>query len=90
MAVTWICGVVVIKQLAVTLLVTAPPQVLLPVAVETLVTEQFVGATKLPVNFAESPGAKTANVSTGVVPLRLFSTMTLVSITLPLLLTVPP
>jgi hypothetical protein len=44
MAVTLIAGAVRIVQVDVTELVTATPQILLPVAMEMLVLEQFVGA----------------------------------------------
>jgi hypothetical protein len=43
-AVTTICGVVVIKQVVLTAFVTATPQMLRPVAVEVLVVKQLVGA----------------------------------------------
>ena len=44
MAVTAICGVVKIEQVALAVLVTETPQTLPPVAVEMLVLEQLVGA----------------------------------------------
>ena len=89
MAVTTMAGAVRIGQVELTELLTATPHVLLAEAVETLVIEQFVEAWKLPVKSAEAPGASEAAVKTGVVPLRLFITTTLVSVIFPEFRTVP-
>jgi hypothetical protein len=82
-------GAVRIAQVELAELLTATPQVLRAVAVETLVIEQLVDAWKLPLKSAEAPGASDAVVKTGVVPLRLFITTTLVSVMFPELRTVP-
>jgi hypothetical protein len=59
-------GVVVIGHVVLAELVTGVPQRLFAFAVSVLVTEQFVGAGKLPENETASPGASEARVKMGV------------------------
>jgi hypothetical protein len=82
--------VVVIKQVDVSVFVTATRKILLWVAAETLRTERLVEATNLPVSSAEVQGDGGAGINTGGVALRLSSTTTLVNLTFPMLVTVPP
>jgi hypothetical protein len=67
-SVTAIFGVVATVHVeAATLVTLLPLQKSLPVAWTAVVTEQaLVGTTKLPVKFAEAPGANEAVVNTGV------------------------
>ena len=69
---------------------TTPAQVLLPVAVTTLVTEHaLAGEVKVAVKLAEAPGARLGTVNTVAGDAWLSTTVTLMSATLPGLLTVP-
>ena len=89
--VTRMLGTVARGQVAGALLETsAAVQESLPVAVTVLLTDQaLTGVVKLPVKLLMAPGSSVATVKTGVAPLRLLRTMTLVSVMLPALLTVP-
>src|SRR2546421_4035047 len=89
--VTTIAGELLTGQVVVAVSRTVTPvQGVPPVAVTVLETEQqFKGTLYLPVKWAVALGASVARVRSGVAPLRLFTTTTLVRVTLPELLTVP-
>ena len=82
-------GVVRIEQVEFTMFVTKAPQTLRPIAVDTLETEQLVGAVKLALKFTTNPGSRIATVSRGAAPVWLFSTTMLVRVILPEFRTVP-
>jgi len=86
-------GVVVTEQVMEAVLVTTlAAHMSLAAAITVVVMEQaFAGTVKLPVKFAEAPGASVPIVNTGVLAAgRSLTTTTFVSVILPLLLTVPP
>jgi hypothetical protein len=90
--VTAICGEVTNGQVVVTLPVTAVPvHWSLPLAVSVAVTEQeSSGVVKLPLKLADAPGAREGTVNTGVLGTGwLLTTVMLVSVTFPGLLTLP-
>ena len=84
-------GVVTSVQVAEALLLTkACVQLSLPLAVTVLLTEQAsAGAVKAAVKLVDAPGAKLATLRTVLGTDWLLTTVTLLSVTLPGLLTVP-
>src|SRR5688572_7512538 len=85
-------GVVMVGQVAVEVATTLlPVQVLAPAADSvSKYVQQFSGTTSLPVKFVHWPGARTIGPKTGVLFVgRLLTTVTLVSVILPALLTIP-
>src|ERR1043165_5019016 len=71
-------------------LAETPAQVLLPRAVTVLVTEHaLIGAVNVAVKFADAPGARLATLRTVLGVVWSFTTVTLISVTSPGLLTVP-
>ena len=69
---------------------TTPAQVLLPRAVTVLLTEQaFTGEINVAVKLADVPGARLATLNTVLGEACASTTVTLMSVTLPGLLTVP-